>query len=173
MNRAHHQSSPQPAAQARRPGGSRSFAVGAVATLLLGGLGTGAAFGYFTAGGSGQGTAATADMQPIAVTVGTPLSVLVPGGTADVTLALTNPNGFAVTVLGVVADGPTLADPGHSGCTPTSVQLTGAATLDLSLAAGETQTVTLQDAASMGMSAPSACQGATFSIPLTTTARAS
>ena len=74
----------------------------ASASLLVvtgGFLGIQAASAYWTAAGSGTGSAGT-DAMSIAVsaTTGTPGTPLLPGGTGDVSLKVNNPNSFAVTL---------------------------------------------------------------------------
>ena len=93
-----------------------------------------------------------------------------PGGTADVMLRVTNPNGAAVQIYSVTGNGPITADAGHSGCTTTGVSFTAPATpVGISLTANSTTLVHLPNAASMSTASLSACQGATFRIPVTVT----
>ena len=137
------------------------------------GLGAGSAFGYFTTSGVGQGSASTASMLPVTGAAATPTTLLVPGGTVGVTLSLTNPNAFPITVVGASSAGPVLVDGSHMGCPPTSVAFIDQSGSLLQLGGNETATLILNAAASMSDSAPDACQGASFTIPLFITARTS
>jgi hypothetical protein len=142
-------------------------------TLLLG-LGVGSAFGYFTSSGAGHGSASTATLLPALGAHGVPTTRLVPGGTADVAVQVTNPNLFAVTVVSATAAvGVVTVDAGHPTCTPASVDFTDPVGLSLVIPAGTTEALSFPGAASMSISAPNACQGASFSIPLTLTVRSS
>jgi hypothetical protein len=104
-----------------------------------------------------------------------PASVLVPGGSAaEVILRVTNPNSNAVQVYGVAANGAITADASHAACTTTGVTFT-APTSPLSptvtVPANSSAVVRLPGAAAMDTTSLSACQGATFRIPVTVTAR--
>ena len=79
-----------------------SAAVGMAGALVLG-LGAGSAFGYFTSSGAGHGSASTATLLPALGAHGVPTTRLVPGGTADVAVEVTNPNLFAVSVVSATA----------------------------------------------------------------------
>lgn len=139
----------------------------------------GSAHAYWTAGGSGTSSTPTATMQTVSVAAftggDTPSSYLVPGGpAADVILRVDNPNPVPVQVHGVSANGTITADPGHPACTVTGVTFTapGAPLSPTVTVPAETTTlVHLPGAASMATSSLSACQGATFHIPVTLTAR--
>jgi hypothetical protein len=151
----------------------RLLAAGAavLATALAGT----AAWAYWSATGAGAGSAGSGTIQPVTVTAlvagDQPSSALLPGGTAGVLLRLHNPNAYPVLVGGIAAAGAVTADAGHPGCTATGVTFTPPANPQVSLAAGSTRLVELAAAASMAASSPSACQGATFSIPVTVTAQ--
>ena len=72
-----------------------------VGTLVLGGT----AWAYFTSSGSGhgQGSAGTMSTVTLNATAGSPSTPLYPGGTADVSLEVNNPNAYAVTLRSVTA----------------------------------------------------------------------
>jgi len=141
-------------------------------------LAAGVAWGYWQTTGSGTGLAATDTLQTVTVAalVGgdDPASALVPGGpAAEVILRVTNPNASAVQVYGVTGSGAITADAGHSACTTTGVTFTAPAspiTPTVTVPASSTVLVRLPGAASMSVASLSACQGATFSIPVTMTA---
>ncbi len=158
--------------------------IAAVVALVIG-LGTGTAYAYFTSQGSGTGSA----------TVGTPANVvlgqstivtvsssgyLVPGGTGDLFVRVNNPNSFAVTVTGISQTGNVVVV-GSAGCTsdtawPTtlgnsgvSVPTNAAVNITVPANSGPSFTLDIPNAASMTTTSASACQGATFQVPVTIT----
>jgi hypothetical protein len=137
--------------------------------------GAGAAFAYFGSTGAGTGAVSVGTMQPvtIAATAGTPTAALLPGGSADIVLKITNPNSYAVTLVSVSpkSSSSITPDSGHAGCTTTDskpvVTLSvPAGDLPVSIPASTTTQVDLAGAASMDIAATSNCQGATFSVPV-------
>lgn len=141
-----------------------------VATLAAFSLTTGVAYAYVTGGGSGTGTAHVGTMQTVTVTafVGgdAASSSLYPGGpAADVILRVNNPNSFTVHVTSIAGNGTITADAGHAGCTTTGVTYTAPSSPNITLSTGSTL-VHLAGAASMSTASLSACQGATFNIPV-------
>ena len=163
-----------PAAPGRWRPVRRVAATGAVAALLVG-LASGAAYGYFTAGGSGTGSVGVGTLAGVTVaTAGTPSSPLLPGGAGDVTFQVTNPDHAPVSLAGVAlgTGGAVTPDAGHAGCSTTdghpAVTLTvPAGDLPVRVAAGATVAVDLATAAHMDVAATQACQGATFTVPVT------
>lgn len=145
-----------------------------VATVCLGaGLMTvagGAASAFWTGQGTGIGSATTASVQPITVTL-VPAASLYPGQPAQaVALRLTNPNPFAVTVTRIAPAAVTVS--GGAGCTPENAAvafatLTGSWTVG---ANGSTGPTSVPAGVSMGPTAASGCQGASFTASLTVTA---
>lgn len=133
----------------------------------------GAAYAYFTAHGSGTGAASAGTLQgvTVAAATGTPTGALVPGGTStDVILGVANPNSQPVTLVSVSANGAVTADTGHPGCTTTGVSFVNQTGLNITIPANQTDyQIDLAAAASMSTASVSACQGATFSIPLAIT----
>jgi hypothetical protein len=142
----------------------------AAAAILLS-LGSGTAFAYFTSAGTATASASTGTMLTVTVaaTAGPPSALLYPGGTGDVALQVTNPNNYAVTLVSVVATGGTIT--ASNGCSPTGVSFTSQPSLSIPIAASATTQVHLSGAASMSSASANACQGATFSIPVTITVR--
>lgn len=148
----------------------------AVALCLLAGGGT--AYAYWASTGTGTGAAAAGTMQTVSVDAlvagdsnGTSLA---PGGTADVILRTSNTNPFAVTLYSVAAGGPVTADAAHAGCLTTGVSFRAPAAPfapAVTIPAKSSVFVTLPAAASMSTLSQSACQGATFKIPVTVEAR--
>jgi hypothetical protein len=152
-------------------------ALGGLAALAALVAGT-AAFAHWSAGGAGAGVGASGTMQTVTVAAlaggDAPASALVPGGpAAEVILRLTNPNAVAVQVYSVAANGAITADASHSACTTTGVTFTPPASPispTVTVPANSTVVVRLAGAASMATTSLSACQGATFRIPVTVTA---
>jgi hypothetical protein len=161
-------------ADARTRGVLRTPAILAATIALAIAAGGGIAYAYWSATGSGNASAANGTMQPVTVTafVGgdTPNATLIPGGSADVILRVTNPNAYPVQVYGVAGNGAITADPAHSACTTTGVTFTapaGPITPTVTVPAGAALLVHLAGAAGMNAASQSACQGATFHIPVT------
>lgn len=150
-----------------------AFVIGAIVALVIG-LGAGAAYGYFTSHGTGTGSSSTGTMQTVTIsaTAGSPNTPLLPGGTGDVAFNVTNPNNFTVSLVGVSlkSGGTITADSGHSSCTTTGVTLSiPSGDLPQTIPANTTWPVDLPGAASMSTTSLNACQGASFSIPVTIT----
>lgn len=139
----------------------------------------GTAYAFWTgAAGTGSGSAAAATMQAVTVDAlvagDGPQATLVPGGTADVVLRITNPNPYAVQVYSVTAGGQATADAAHPGCTTTGVTFTGtSAPLSPAtyVAANSSTLLTLPGTAAMDTTSLAACQGATFHLPVTAEVR--
>ncbi|WP_416417653.1 hypothetical protein [Paenarthrobacter aromaticivorans] len=147
-------------------------AAATVALCILGGAGT--AYAYWATTGIGSGAATNGTMQTVTVDAliagDTPQTTLVPGGTADVIVRATNPNGHAVTIYGIAANGAVNADAAHPGCTTTGVTFTpppAPLTPTVTIQANTSILLTLPDAASMSAASLSACQGAQFNVPVT------
>jgi hypothetical protein len=140
--------------------------------MVLSGAVAGGAYAYWTAHGSGSGTASVGT--PLNVTVGaasgTTSSLLVPGGSADLLVKLDNPNAYSVTIVGISQSG-TVSVTGGTGCTAANAGVTvpTQAALNVSVATGTGVVVHIPNGASMSTSSASGCQGASFQIPVTVT----
>lgn len=125
---------------------------------------------WMTAQGTGSGAAASQN-GPLALAVsasGTIATPLVPGGTGDLVLTVSNPNDFPVHVTSVSASGPVVVNGSLGACSGSAVTVAvpaaelpvvvpaGAVSLPLRFVAGT----------AMAASADQGCQGATFQIPL-------
>lgn len=159
------------------PTRSRGLKAAALAGLLVT-AGAGTAYAFWSGTGAGSGSAAAGTMQAVTVDAlvesDNPRAALYPGGSADVVLRLTNPNPYAVQVYSVTGNGPVTADTAHLGCTTTGVIFTGtAAPLAPAtyVAANSSALITLPGAATMDTTSLAACQGATFSVPVTAEVR--
>ncbi|TQJ59961.1 hypothetical protein FBY30_2218 [Arthrobacter sp. SLBN-83] len=159
------------------PTRSRGFRAAALAGLLVT-AGAGTAYAFWSGTGAGSGSAAAGTMQAVTVDAlvagDNPKAALYPGGSADVVLRLTNPNPYSVQVYSVTGNGPVTADAAHPGCTTTGVSITGTAaplTPATYVAADSSALITLPGAATMDTTSLAACQGATFSVPVTAEVR--
>lgn len=147
----------------------------AVVTTVMALAIVGLVFAAWTTNGTGSGYAKAGTAQALStvdVSAST-TATLYPGGPAgDVTIRVSNPNTYPVTVTGVAGSGAITPDAGHASCTTTGVSFTDQTGLTISVPAkvgavnGETQT-TLSGAASMSNASVNGCQGATFTIPVT------
>lgn len=142
----------------------------AVVTTVLAVSAVGLVYAAWTTNGTGSGYAKAGTAQALStVDVSASTSAtLYPGGPAgDVKIEISNPNSYPVKVTGVSGNGTITADAGHSGCTTTGVTFTDQTGLNISVAANSSATATLTGAASMSNASLNACQGATFTIPVT------
>ena len=157
-----------PVTASRRVRRLSPFLVVAVVALTAG-LGTGAAYAYWSAGASGSGTASTGTPSPVSVVAasGTVSSTLVPGGTADLLVALNNPNTFPVTLTSVAQNGLVTGAP--AGCATSGVSVPARSGLSITVASGANVVVHVPGGAAMSTVSDSACQGGTFSIPISVT----
>jgi hypothetical protein len=160
-----------------RSRGTRAVIVaGLVPAALAAG---GAANAYWSGSGSGAGAAATGTTTAVQLNPGSPTADLYPGGTSSVVLTLTNPNQRDVRLnsLGLDASKGTdgfEVDSAHAGCAPLSVlslvpSTNGGAGWDVPARVGTvdgTLAVRLPGALSMSTQAVDACQGAVFTVYL-------
>jgi hypothetical protein len=157
-------------AEVTMPTRPRFLALTVMAALILLSC-AGAAVAYWAGAGAGTGAAGVGTLRPV-ILVGlageSPSSTLVPGGpAADVVVKIDNQNAFDVTLVAVTSNGPVTAG---NGCAPTGVTLATPTNLPLTLPPGISVTH-LAGAAAMGPTSASACQGATFAIPVTLAVR--
>ncbi len=145
-----------------------AIAIAALTATVAGGV----TLGNWTVSGSGNAyaKAKTAEALTLTDASASTTAQLYPGGSGDVKLRVTNPNGVDVTVTGVSGNGAITSDKGAACNASTGVSFTNQTSLTLSLAAGATTTFTLTGAASMTNASDNSCQGAVFTIPVTVTA---
>ena len=138
------------------------------------GLGSGAAYAYFT-GPTSHSVARSGGVKPVTVVAasGTPSSTLVPNSSADLLVEIDNPNGFPVEITGVTQNGP-LAVSGGVGCTATNsgVSVPTQTGLSISVGTGEIA-VNIPNGIFMSSTSNSGCQGAEFRPPIMLTVRSS
>jgi len=152
------------------PGSSkrcRGFKVGALALGLC--LSAGAAYAYFTSSGSGSGQASVGS--PVVITVnatsGTP--DLVPGGTGAVYFTLTNTNDFGVVADSVMSASVVSNDTADCPSANISIvpSLPYAVSPALSVSANSISgTESIAGFVELSSSAPTGCQGVTFTVTL-------
>jgi hypothetical protein len=147
-------------------------------TIVLGvALASSIAFAAWTASGSGSGYTQAISAQPLTtVDVSASTSAqLYPGGTGDVKIRISNPNPYPVVVTDVSGLGlPVGFTSDKVGCTGASTGLvyTDQTGLSISVPAQVgvtpgTANYTLTGSVAMTNASVNACQGATFTIPVT------
>lgn len=134
------------------------------------------ASGYWGSPGTGAGLARTTTALPVTISAGTPTQPLFPTGlrTSDVGVRLTNPNAFPIVVSQLALD-PTkgssgfAVDAAHSACPVASLsyatQTNGGA--GWTVPGAGSLGVDLTNSLSLAAAAPSSCQGASFTVYLT------
>ena len=133
----------------------------------------GTAFAYWKTSGAGTGSAISGQnvnitAQPIVTGPATVTSRLVPGGSADLVVSLTNPNPFAVTITGISQNGAiTVTDGGACNAATAGVSVPTSSTLSVAVAANSSGLVHLAGAVVMSDSSDNGCQGKFFAIPVT------
>jgi hypothetical protein len=143
--------------------------IGAVVAVLL--VGAGVAWAAWSVSGTGTGTAKATTAQNLTIGQATVSGDLYPGfAGGDLSFVVTNPNVFPVKITAVSPNGAITS--GAVGCGAADVSFAGASGLEVIVTAvsGGTQTVTLSDVVSMVANPDNACQGATFSVPISVTA---
>jgi hypothetical protein len=139
--------------------------------LVLFVLGTtaGAAFAYARTFGTGSASASTGSMAAVSIVAFTggdaPTTSLLPGGSSDVVLRVSNPNAYGVTLTAISLNGTITAVGGIGTCTTTGVSTTFPSSPSIAAATGS-HLIDLTGAASMSLASQSGCQGAVFHIPI-------
>jgi hypothetical protein len=155
------------------PRAGRGFTLAAAATIAAIAATSGVALAYWSATGAGSGTntAATMTINVTGLQAGdSNQTSLLPGGSADVILRVNNPNAFSVQVSSIAANGTAVAS---NNCAPTDVTFDAPSDYtpaQFTLAPGS-HLIRIAGAARMGLASSSACQGATFSLPISVTVR--
>jgi len=139
-------------------------------TIIVLGV-VGLVYAAWTTNGSGEGYAKAGTAQALTTVdvSATTTASLYPGVSGNVLIKINNPNPFGVRVTAVTGNGTITPDSGHSGCTTTGVTFTDQTGLTLDVAASTATQFTLNGAASMSNASLNACQGATFTIPVSLT----
>jgi hypothetical protein len=152
---------------------ARHTAIAAAMVIAVGAAGT--ALGFWTAPATGSSSAGLGTLTITAETITdeTPSSALVPGGTSDLVIKVTNPGKFAVRLHDLSVGKATVDTPGCSGdAVSTSASRSNPfieAFFDASepLEPGATRVVHVPDVVSLDEDAPQHCQAATFTFPVT------
>lgn len=144
-------------------------AVAAAATASTMAFGAAA---YWRAQGAGTVAGQVGTLAGATASASGAAGALVPGGSADLTVSVANPNAFSVTVDAIATDpGGTMTSSSPSCDAAALLTVTVGSVAATTLAAGTSTDVVLAGAVALDASAPQACQGATFSIPLIVTVR--
>jgi hypothetical protein len=150
----------------------RNIILGSMTLIVM--VSVGFVYAAWTTNGSGSGyaKAGTASALTTVDVSATTSASLYPGTNGNVTLKINNTNPFAVRVTAVSLNGQQsdiAADGSHSGCTTTGVTFANQSGLTLDVAASTQTEFTLNGAAAMSSSSLNACQGATFTVPVSLT----
>ncbi|HEU0131551.1 MAG TPA: hypothetical protein VFQ85_11245 [Mycobacteriales bacterium] len=142
----------------------------AVVTVTLAGVATGYYRSVIAPTGTGSAGAANVTAPTFTVT-GTVSTGLYPGGPgATMTVTVANPNTRPIAVQSLASAGTVTVSGASGTCTTTGLSVASAPTgLPATVGAGSTVTLTLTGAVTMGLTADSGCQGASFTIPLKVT----
>jgi alternate signal-mediated exported protein len=140
-----------------------AIAVGAATTLALGG---GIAWAAWSSSGSGSGSATSATSVNSTISSDTTGNPLYPGASTTFTVKIDNPNKYPVVVNSISA-GSSTATGTAGACVAGSVTSAAVTAPSGTIAAGGSGTYTLT--AHMDPNAADACQGQTFTLPLTAT----
>ena len=128
-------------------------------------------YAAWTTNGSGSGYAKAGSASALTTVdvSATTTASLYPGQNGNVKLSINNSNPYAVRVTAVTGNGSITSD--TSGCTTANhgVTVTNQTGQSIDIAANSSTTTTLSGAASMAASSDNACQGATFTIPVSLT----
>ena len=163
-----HSASPKLAIACTVAFAARPFAMLAV----IGVVGTGAgAYAAFSAHGSGIGSATTATIQSITISVaGTSGTSLLPTGSpmGDLRMSVQNGNSFSLAVTNIQQNGTISVDGGHPSCTAANAGVTvpAQAVTGVTIPTG-TNVVDVLGVVQMATNSNNSCQGATFTIPVT------
>ena len=137
-----------------------------VAVVTFAGIGL--AWAAWTAGGTGSGAAKAGTAKALTTSDATAsvVDLLYPSGSADVAVTIDNPNPYAVTVTSVAGNGAITS--GNATCDASNgVSFTDQTGLTLTVPANDHLTHVFANAASMSNASVDACQGQTFTIPVT------
>lgn len=149
--------------------------VGVIALLLVSVVGATVAWALWTRDENGDAGAASRTMT-FTVTADAGTADLYPSTTAtgSVKFTVTNPNPFVIEVTGVTGNGSVTPDDATS-CPATNVTIGSVSGLSganyQAAGSGGTKAVTVAGVLTMATTAPNGCQGRTFTVPLTVSAR--
>jgi len=139
----------------------------ALGVALVTFAGIGLAWAAWTAGGTGSGSAkaGTAKALTTSDASASVVNLLYPSGSADVAVTINNPNPYPVTVSSVTGNGAITS--GNTTCDASNgVTFTNQTGLSIVVPANGNVTKVFANAASMSNASVDACQGQTFTIPV-------
>jgi hypothetical protein len=143
---------------------TKKSSVAVVLTGML--LAASVATAAWLANGDGSGAAKAISATPLTVEVATASADLYPGFTnGDLFLKINNPNPYAVTVT-TVTPGTGSVTSDAVGCGTGQVSIDASTTVSIDVPASSSTTTSVADIVNMGATAANACQGATFTIPV-------
>ena len=159
------------------PKAAASSTTALIAVGLVAVTGTGTAYAYFNGGhGTGAGSATSEVAKTVTATLVGSAGTLYPGGTADVTVSITNPySNRVLTLTGVTAGTGSIVVSHPSGscasgaAADVSVNTSGASLSPTTISGGATTQVTITGAVKMGTNSATGCQGAAFAVPVAVT----
>jgi hypothetical protein len=140
----------------------------ALTVMSVGGL----AFAAWLSSGTGSAYGGAKTSKPLTtvdLSAGT-IADLYPGATGAAVIEIDNPNPYPIRITAVSADtAPIKVDAAHQagGCVTTGVSFTDQTGLSIDVPAGGTAKASLTGAVKMSNASDNACQGATFTIPVT------
>jgi hypothetical protein len=129
----------------------------------------GIAFAAWTATGTGNGYAKAKTAVDLSTVAVTPAATLYPGATGNALISIVNPNDYQIQVTDITGNGAIVtSSPNVPACdASTGVTFTNQTGQTLNVPAHSAGTLfTLTGAVSMDNSSVDACQGATFTIPV-------
>ncbi|GAA0802946.1 hypothetical protein [Spirilliplanes yamanashiensis] len=149
----------------------RTILIGGIVAILAVALNAGVVWAFWRLDGTTSTTVKAGRAVELAVTGTTAADApLFPGGTTALSVTIENPNAFPI-VIDTVAPGPerSVADEAHrkAGCRVTGVAVARRVNaVSWRVEGDSTATFTLPRGVTMTNRSDSACQGATFTIPL-------
>jgi hypothetical protein len=163
-----------PKARRMRRVNRRTKVILSVAAVAAVAVNAGVAWAYWTINGTGTGAAQAGAVIELSLKGRSDDDrPLFPGGTSDLTVTVTNRNDFPIRITTVSAgEGKTVADEAHraAGCQTTGVVVAkDVHNVSWQVAKNTIGVFTLADGIRMTNSSDSACQGATFTIPVQAT----
>ena len=157
----------------RDPKRSRSKIIAIVGGLIGAAVITGGyAIAYWTAGGTGTGSAKALSAQSLTITAtASPIADHYPDVSGTVQISVTNPNPYSVSLTGW--NTPSVVSGDTTNCPSANVSVAASGTIGtpISVAGGGTPVtgLSIPSFVTMGSSAPNGCQGVTFTVTLTLT----
>lgn len=142
--------------------------VAAAAVAVNGGI----AWAHWGLNGQGSASVASGTVVQLQVSgVPQPDSPLYPGVSADLELTITNPNSFDVRIIQIKpGPGATVVDAAHAaaGCQQSGLSMANPTySVSLRVPRNSTRKIAVPNGLKMTNASDSACQGATFTVPVT------